>query len=377
MWHLALTTQSGVVVAFSALFGFLPQAVLSVFGGVWADRVNRKRLVIAADSVIAATTLALALLMIGGVDSLWLIYITLAIRSAGAGIQGPAVSALLPQITPTRHLMRVNGINGSIQTGMMLLAPAAAAALYASTSIVTIFFIDVATALIGIALLATISVPTLRGRVDTTYAGDLVEGVRYVAANPFLRWLLVLFGALSLLFVAPSFLTPLMVVRTFGDEVWKLALTELVFSVGMLVGNVLVAAFAFRMNRVLLIMGAAVAFGVLSIAIGLSTDLWLFLTLMLIVGIAMPVISTPALTLVQEKVEPERQGRVFGLAGIVMSLAMPIGMVVVGPLADLVEVESILIVTGGITFLVVAAAVLGRSGRRAVREGRRPGGTAG
>ena len=91
MWHLTLVTKSGVVMALAALFGFLPQAVVSIFGGVWADRLNRKWLIIGADAVIAATTLLLAVFLItsgqNGTEAgtLWLIYLTLAIRSAGRG----------------------------------------------------------------------------------------------------------------------------------------------------------------------------------------------------------------------------------------------------------------------------------------------------
>ena len=112
-----------------------------------------------ADAAIALSTLALALIMMTGYDAVWLIFATMAVRSAGAGIQMPAVSALIPQITPTRNLIRVNGINGSIQSAMALLAPAAAGALYAwasaatggtAASLIPIFFIDVVTAVIGI-----------------------------------------------------------------------------------------------------------------------------------------------------------------------------------------------------------------------------------
>ena len=72
--------------------------------------------------------------VLSGYDAVWLIFLTMAVRSAGAGIQMPAVSALIPQITPARNLMRVNGINGSIQSAMALLAPAAAGAIYAWSS---------------------------------------------------------------------------------------------------------------------------------------------------------------------------------------------------------------------------------------------------
>src|SRR4051794_22508022 len=166
MWYLTLETKSGVVLMASAIFGMLPQAIVSVFGGVWADRLNRKRLIIIADASIAATTLALALFMMSGYSELWLIFLTLAIRSIGAGIQQPAVAALIPQLVPTPHLLRVNGIYQSIQSAMMLVAPAAAGAIYAvaATSsgpdyaIVPIFFIDVVTAVIGIGFLLAIAV---------------------------------------------------------------------------------------------------------------------------------------------------------------------------------------------------------------------------
>lgn len=369
MWHLTLETKSGMVMALAAVFGFLPQAIVSIFGGVWADRMNRKVLIIAADATIAVTTLGLALLMLAGVTELWLIFLTLAIRSVGAGIQMPAVSALIPQITPSEHLMRVNGINGSIQSAMALLAPAAAGAIYASWSLTSIFFIDVVTAAIGISLIATLAIPTIRRAADaeTGYFADLADGVRYIWTHPFIRWLLVLFAIVFLLTVAPSYLTPLMVARTFGDEVWMLTVLEIVFSIGMVLGGAAIAAWGGTKNRVVMIVTASVLFGALSIALGLSTNLWVFFGFMFLVGLAVPFFSTPSMTLLQERVEPERQGRVFGFVSIVMAVAMPIGMIVFGPLADRFSVESLLVVSGVLTFAVVAVAVLVPAGRRAMR----------
>jgi DHA3 family macrolide efflux protein-like MFS transporter len=80
MWHLTLTTKSGLVLALAAIFGFLPQAIVSIFAGVWADRVNRRAMIIVSDSVIALATLGLALLMLSGVDDLWLIFLVMAVR---------------------------------------------------------------------------------------------------------------------------------------------------------------------------------------------------------------------------------------------------------------------------------------------------------
>lgn len=372
MWHLTLETRSGVVLMASAVFGMLPQAIVSIFGGVWADRLNRKMLIIAADASIAVTTLALAIFMMLGYQELWLIYLTLAIRSTGAGIQSPAVMALIPQLVPADKLLRVNGIFQSIQSAIMLISPAAAAGIYASMSIVAVFWVDVVTAIIGIGLLLLISVPTVRTVVDTGYFADLAKGVRYTFTHGFVRWLLLLFGIVFVLTVAPSMLTPLMVVRSFGDEVWMLTVNELAFSVGMLLGGVLVAAWGGLKNKVVTVLAAAVLFGALSIALGLSTDMWVFFGFMLVVGVAVPFFSTPSTTLLQERVEPEYQGRVFGFVGVVMATAMPIGMLVFGPLADIVSVESLLIAAGVVTFLVVLVAAVIPAGRRAIAVGALP-----
>lgn len=369
MWHLTLETKSGVVLMASAIFGMLPQAIVSIFGGVWADRLNRKVLIIAADASIALTTLALAVFMMLGYYELWLIYLTLAIRSTGAGIQSPAVMALIPQLVPTDKLLRVNGIFQSIQSGIMLISPAAAAGIYASMSIVAVFWVDVVTAVIGIGLLLLIHVPTVRNVVDTGYFTDLALGVRYTFTHRFVRWLLVLFAIVFVLSVAPSMLTPLMVVRSFGDEVWMLTVNELAFSVGMLGGGVLVAVWGGLKNKVVTVLAASVIFGALSIVLGLSTNMWVFFGFMLLVGVAVPFFSTPSTTLLQERVDPEYQGRVFGFVGVVMATAMPIGMLVFGPLADVVSVESLLIVAGLITFVVVLTAALIPAGRRAIALG--------
>jgi len=73
------------------------------------------------------------------------------------------------------------------------------------------------------------------------------------------------------------------------------------------------------------------------------------------------------MTLLQETVEPERQGRVFGFVGIVIAVAMPLGMAILGPLADVVSVELLLIVTGAMTVVIAIGAVLVPAGRRAIQ----------
>lgn len=372
MWYLTLTTKDGTVLALSTVFGFLPQAIISIFGGVWADRHNRKLLIIGADASIALATAALAILMFLGNRDLWLIYVALAVRSAGAGIQTPAVGALLPQIVPADRLLSINGINQSIQAGMMLIAPAIAALLYATLPLYWILGVDVVTAAIGIGFMALIPVAKVvrSEAVPAGYFSDLSAGFRYTITHPLIRWLLGLYAVVMVLAAAPSFLTPLMVARSFGEEVWKLTVLELSFSIGMMLAGATIGAWGKRFSRIGLIVGSSIGFGVLSIGMGLSSNLWVFFGFMFLTGVAVPVFSTPSMTVLQETVEPERQGRVFGFFGIVSATAMPVGMAVFGPLANLRSVEFVLIMAGLITLVVAAIALLLPSGRRAMRAAR-------
>ena len=369
LWHLTLTTKSGVVLALAAVFGFLPQAVVSIFAGVWADRVNRKLMIIVSDSTIALATLVLAFFMLSGVDDLWLIFLVMAVRSIGAGIQMPAISALIPQIVPTDKLMRVNGINSSVQSSLLIIGPVAAAGIYSTVSLAAILFVDVVTAVIGLSLLATIAVPTLsRAASDDkpSYFTDLSEGLKYIFSNDLVRWVMAIYSIVFLLVVAPSNLSPLMLVRTFGDDVWLLTILELSFGIGMVAGGALMAIFGSKADRLGMMVGTSILFGVLAVVMGFTTNLILFYTLFFLIGLAVPAFSTSSMTLLQETVEPERQGRVFGFVGIVMAVAMPIGMAVLGPLADIVSVEILLIATGAITVLIAVVAVLLPAGKRAI-----------
>jgi len=370
LWHLTLTTKSGVVLALAAVFGFLPQAVVSIFAGVWADRVNRKVMIILSDSAIALATLGLAFVMLSGTDDLWLIFLVMAVRSVGAGVQMPAISALLPQIVPTDKLLRVNGINSSVQSSLLIFAPVAAAGIYATMSLAAILFIDAVTAVIGLSMLAVIAVPTLSrvaNKEKPSYFTDLRDGFTYIFGNDLVRWIIVIYSIVFLFMVAPSNLFPLMLVRTFDGDVWTLTIFELAFGLGMVAGGALVAVFAAKVDRLGAIVGTSIIFGALNLGLGFTTNIIVFFGVVFLMGLAVPVFSTSAMTLLQETVEPERQGRVFGFLGIIMAVAMPLGMAILGPLADVMPVEALLVVSGVLTIGIVVIAVVLPAGKRAIK----------
>jgi DHA3 family macrolide efflux protein-like MFS transporter len=374
MWYVTLETRSGLAVALYAIAGFAPQGVVSIFGGVLADRINRRRLVMAADAGIAAATLMLALLMMNGITDLWLILLAVGVRSLGAGVQTPSVQAMIPQIVPPDQLMRVNGVFQTIQSIMALAAPAAAAAIYAAAGIVPVFFLDVVTAVIGIGFLARVSVPTLTrvAQATTSYRQDLVEGMRYIWSRGIVRWLMGVFAIMFVLTGAPGFITPLLIARSFGSEKWMLAVLQIAFTVGMMLGGVLVATILAKRSRIGLILFATYGFAIFITLLGVAPNLWVFYGFMFTIGLLVPLFSTPFTTLIQETVEPEKHGRVFSYVAIVMALGNPIGMAVFGPLADVISVESLLIATGAVGVAVMTIAIMLASGRAAVAAARAP-----
>jgi len=374
MWYVTLETKSGWALALYALAAFAPQGVVSIFGGTLADRINRRILVMTSDGIIALTTLALAGLMTAGVTDLWIILLAVGVRSVGAGFQQPAVQALIPQITPGEQLMRVNGMFGTIQSVMTLLAPAAAGLVFGVFGIVPTFFIDVVTAVIGIGLMACVRVPSLARMTaaTTSYRADLADGIRYIWRHGVVRWLLLVFAIIFLLTVAPSFLTPLMIARSFGEEPWMLVGLEIAFGIGMTLGGVAVSTFLAKRSRLGLILVSTFGFAALTIALGLSPNLGVFYGFMFLFGLIVPAFSAPFMTLIQETVEPEKHGRVFSYVGIVMALATPIGMVAFGPLADVWSVQLLLVIGGAATALVMVVAMAVPSGRSAMRIAGRP-----
>ncbi|MFI7709359.1 MFS transporter [Nonomuraea sp. NPDC049480] len=374
MWWVTLQTRSGLAMALYVVAAFAPQGVVALFGGVLADRVNRRVLVMIADGGIALATLVLAFLMANGINDLWIVLLAVAVRSVGAGIQAPAVRAMIPQIVPGEHLMRVNGIFHTIQSAMALLAPAAAGAIFAVSGIVPVFFLDVITALIGIAMLGKVSVPALQrvAEASTTYRQDLVEGMRYLRTHRIVRWLLSVYAITFLLTVAPSYVTPLMVARTFGTEEWLLTVLELAFSAGMLLGGVLMSTVLAKRGRIGLILVATYGFGAVTVAMGLSTNVWVFYGFMFAFGLLAPLLGAPFTTLIQERVEPGMHGRVFSYVSIVSALATPVSMVVFGPLADLVSVQVLLIAAGLTTVAVMAVATRLPAGRATIAATRPP-----
>lgn len=357
VWYVTLTTTSGAWVAALTVCSFLPQTLISFVSGAWADRYSKKMLILVSDAVIAAATLTLALLFpLIREDSTVLValLITSVIRSIGAGVQLPAVNATTPLLVPEEHLMRINGINATLQSIIQFAAPAAAGAILTMGSLRATLFIDIITAAVGIGLLCCILLPNQQLSPDAQLPvlADVKLGLRYIRTEGFLAKLMLLYGLFILLSVPGGFLAALLVTRIYGGTYWNLTIVELVGFAGMAAGGLLLGVWGGFANRVkTLLLGIGLS-GLFTIGLGAVNNFVVYLLIMLLLGVAITAAQTAVTTLIQERADAAMYGRVFGLMGAMYSGFLLIGMSVFGPLADKVSLPLLMIISGGVLALI-------------------------
>ncbi|QDE70227.1 MULTISPECIES: MFS transporter [Myxococcus] len=356
LWQVTLQTRSSVMMTLYIVAGFLPTFLLSPFAGVWADRYDRRKLIVLADAMIALVTLALAVVFTLRGTELWLFFLAAAIRSVGTAVQQPAVGALLPQLVPEDQLMRVNSIQGTLHSVNMLGAPALAGFLMSVAPLQVLFYIDVVTAALAITLVTLFVRVEPRPRApEQEGASQLTEirdGFRYIRGHahlvPFFGYL----GFIMVLITPAAFLTPLQTARSFGDEVWRLTAIEMVFSVGMMMGGAALAAWGGFSSRMRTMVASNVIMGACTVALGVVPHFGVYLAAMGIFGVALPLYNTPATVMLQERVEPTYLGRVFSVMTMLSTALMPMSMLLFGPLAEVVSIERLLQVTGVLVILL-------------------------
>ncbi len=350
VWYVTIQTSSGVWVAAFTVCSYLPQFLISFVAGVWADRHSRKKLIIGADSLIALVTFLMVLAIPHITEKtviLGSLLVLSVIRSFGAGIQTPAVNAVIPQLVPEDQIMRFNGINATMQSVVQFAAPAAAGVLLTMSTLGSTLLIDTATAIVGIGLLSAVRIPkqAIQNK-GTSVLKDMKIGIKYTLSDKLIGKVLTVYGLFIFLCVPAGFLSQLFVSRVYGETYWYLTAVELAGFIGMVAGGLLMSTWGGFKSRVATMSAGLIAFGSLAIGMGLSKQFALYLTLMIIYGVAITMVQTATTTLIQEKAEMSMQGRVFGLLGAMYSGFLPVGMAIFGPMADKISLQWIMIGSG-------------------------------
>jgi len=353
IWYITIETSSGIWLMYATLANMVPHLIISLYSGVWADRHRKKYLIMLSDGFIALVTLILFILFRLGFQQLWLLLLVSVIRSLGTGVQGPAVSAILPQLVPPTHLTRIQGINQSISSVLFMLAPAVGGMVLGLMDISWTFLLDVVTAIIALSIFVFIKVdPIKRAKKSIPVVHAMFEGLRYTFGHPVLRNLIIYYSFAFFLLTPAAILTPLLVERSFGPEVWRLTVNEVSWTVGNLIGGILVSLRGHFHDKVKAIAISLIALGIGFALLGLAPFFSLYLLIMALVGIFMPILTTAETVMIQKITPSNKMGRVFSIVQVLSGSTIPLGMLFYGPLADIVSIESLLIISGVLMALV-------------------------
>ena len=350
IWYVTLKTSSGGWVAAFTICSYLPQFLISFFAGVWADRYNRKKLIVLADGVITIATLIMFLVMPMISSDFVLLSALLVIsivRSIGAGVQTPAVNAVIPHLVPAEYLMKYNGINATIQSIVQFIAPAVAGTVLSIGTFRSTLFIDIVTALIGIGLLSCILLPKQEVSNDNiSVFSEIKAGIHYSFSDKMIGKILIVYGLFILLSVPAGFMSALLVSRVYGDVYWYLTVVELVGFAGMALGGVLMGMWGGFKSRFKTFAFGLLILSIMTIGMGITPYFVLYLAMMFVYSIALTIIQTATTTIIQENAQESMIGRVFGLMGAMYSGFLPVGMAVFGPLADVLPLQWVMVGSG-------------------------------
>lgn len=363
IWHLTATTGSAVVLMIAGLAGFLPQAVLGPFIGVWLDRWNRKATMIAADGAIAFFSLVLGLYFYFGDPSLIFVYAILAIRSAASAFHAPAFQAAIPLIAPASELTRVAGWHQMVFSSSTVLGPALGIAVYSSTSLGAVLFLDVAGALIAniMLLLVKINQPQTETAQAPSFVNELRLGWSVFVRNKTVVAITIACAIFSIVFMPLATLFPFITLTHFERGGYSASIVEAVFGIGMIAGGALLSVLASRLKDItymglsLIVMGlACVGSGVIGGGAFIA-----FLALCFVIGLSAPFFNGPFMAMLQKAYKPEVLGRVISIVTSAMLLASPIGLAFAGPVVDRFGVQ-VWFLGAGIVILLIGIFVFAK-----------------
>ncbi|MDR1568844.1 MAG: MFS transporter [Streptococcaceae bacterium] len=352
IWYLTERTGSATILSFSTLFGMIPMVVLSPFVGPLIDRFNKKGLLIITDLVVAL--FALILTAVGTLSTdfpIWLVFVSLLIRSISQTFQMPTIQSILPTIVPDKELTRANGQLSMVQSANFIIAPALGAFLFSLVPINLLILLDVLGAILGISLLFCVFIPQAKNTEETIHLfRDTKIGFELLRKNKGLWQITILESIFLLVFMPAASMYPLMTMSYFHRSVGDAGMIEVVYASGMLLGGIFIGLFGKWRDRMKPVIAADL---IIALALVLSGVLpandrgfWLFLVLNAIAGVATPYFNSLFMAMIQQSYEVQYLGRVLGVLNAMISAAGPIGLLFSGPLVDKIGVEKLFLLAG-------------------------------
>lgn len=329
-------TGSATQFALIALSATLPSILLAPIAGALVDRHDRRTVMILADFGAAASTVVLALLYSADALQVWHIWAATGFTAVCGAFQGPAYSASLSMLVPPEHRARANGL---MQTGQALaiIAPVVAAGLVATIGVGGVIAIDLCTFAFAVTTLFIVRIP----RPPVSAAGAAARGSlrreagygwQYLRERPGLFWLTVLFAFFNF-FISISAVLVQPLILSFSSVV-SLGWLMMAGGSGMLAGSLVMGAWGGPKRRINGVLGFVILGGIAMFLHGMAPSPWLIAVMAPAFLFTIPFVGGSFTAILQGRVPPDVQGRVFATVRMLGSIATPVAYLLAGPLAD-------------------------------------------
>lgn len=366
MWLMVQLTGDGLAVGLTAALQFLPLMLFGAWGGLLADRVDKRRLLLGTQVALMVPALVLAVTTLAGVVTPLVIYTTVFLRGTAMAIDNPARQALPIELVGPDRVVNAVALNSVVIQASRIIGPGVAGLLIAVVGIAWCFVVDALSFVAMIVALLRLD-PDAMGDAPraTRHKGALREGVAYVRHAPQLLIPLAMMALIGLLSFNFQIVLPLLAHDTWRGTATTFTLLTMTMAVGSVVGA-LVAGNRREITPGLLV-GAATLFGTFQVLAAYAPALPLQLLPLVLLGMASVTFSAGVNSTLQLQVDPEMRGRVMALYSLVFLGSTPIGAPLVGWIAGWAGPRTGMAV-GGVAALVAAAGAAWAYRRVAERE---------
>jgi MFS family permease len=353
MWLVVELTGSAVSVGLTAALQFVPILLFGAWGGLLADRVGKRRLLMVTQALLALPALTLWTLTVAGSVTVWMVYALVLVRGAINAIDNPARQAFVSELVGTDRVVNAVALNSVIVHTARIVGPATAGAVIALLGVGTCFALNALSFVAMLVALKTMDPRALHTpRPVARAAGQLRLALAHVRATPAL-WIplsaMVLVGTLSFNF---QVLLPITAKETWDGTAATYALMTAAMGVGSVIGA-LAAGFRARVTPALLV-GSATLFGLAELLVAVAPSLPLQIVALVPLGAASVTFAAGVNSSMQLAADPLLRGRVMALYSVVFLGSTPFGAPLVGWLAEAAGPRAGFVV-GALAALVAAA----------------------
>ncbi|MHA1510441.1 MAG: MFS transporter [Promethearchaeota archaeon] len=364
IWWITIETESAFFLSLSMFLAFIPAIIIGPFAGVLVDKWDKKNLIVITDLLQAITTAMLILSFYLGFGNIWLIIGLNFLRAIFQSFHSPAFMTIVTLMVPREKLSRINGISQLITALSQMLGPIIGALLMSVIpKIENILWVDVITFLFAISLLIKVKIPKIEPKVkdsqsDQSFKAKFREGFQIIRNVKGLTTILVIAMLANFLLMPINTQFSLFIYRDHSGTEMDMALVSAGMSFAVVAGALASSAKKEWKNKVnIFLLGTMFVFiGIGIIALTPYQQFWVMLVGSLIGFFGVPILQTQLRTIIQLVIPPEAMGRVGSILRMMTSVAMPLGIILSGPIADLIGIKYLFLSSSLLGILVVVLA---------------------